>query len=43
MSYERLDAAGLQWPCPATDDPGARLLHADTFALGPKARLQLVE
>jgi len=27
MSYERLDAGGLQWPCPSLDHPGSPFLH----------------
>jgi formate dehydrogenase major subunit len=40
MTYERLDAGGLQWPCPAVDHPGTPLLHRDGFTLGPKTVLQ---
>jgi formate dehydrogenase major subunit len=39
ISYERIDRAGLQWPCPTTDHPGTTLLHVDRFPMGPKARL----
>ena len=39
MTYQRLDAGGLQWPCPAEDHPGTALLHAETFASGPRASL----
>ena len=28
MSYERLDRAGLQWPCPDETHPGTKFLHA---------------
>ena len=42
MSYERLDApGGLQWPCPADDHPGTRILHTETFgraARRPRSR-----
>ena len=43
MSYARLDAAGLQWPCPSEDHPGTTRLHAEAFAGGSKAALQCVE
>jgi formate dehydrogenase major subunit len=43
MTYERLDAGGLQWPCPAEDHPGTAILHGETFASGPRASLQPVE
>ncbi|RII00674.1 formate dehydrogenase subunit alpha [candidate division NPL-UPA2 bacterium Unc8] len=34
MSYERLDAGGLQWPCTAIDHPGTPILHKSKFARG---------
>jgi formate dehydrogenase alpha subunit len=34
MNYERVDACGLQWPCPSTDHPGTAFLHQDTFPRG---------
>jgi formate dehydrogenase alpha subunit len=35
ISYERLDReGGLQWPCPAPDHPGTRLLYAESFPRG---------
>jgi formate dehydrogenase alpha subunit len=34
MTYERVDACGLQWPCPTTDHPGTAFLHEDTFPRG---------
>ena len=43
MSYARLDAGGLQWPCPAEDHPGTRVLHSDAFVSGPRATLRSVE
>lgn len=43
ITYERLDHAGLQWPCPAEDHPGTTLLHADTFPSGRRALLRRVE
>jgi formate dehydrogenase major subunit len=43
MTYRRLDAAGLQWPCPADDHPGTRILHAATFNDGPRATLRRVD
>jgi formate dehydrogenase alpha subunit len=32
VSYERLDAGGLQWPVPDDDHPGTRFLHEGRFA-----------
>lgn len=34
MTYERLDAEGLQWPCPDPGHPGTRFLHQDRFTRG---------
>jgi formate dehydrogenase major subunit len=39
MTYTRLDAGGLQWPCPSEDHPGTPLLHEERFAIGPRATL----
>lgn len=43
LSYARLEAGGLQWPCRDEADPGRSLLHAQAFAGGPKARLREVD
>jgi formate dehydrogenase major subunit len=43
MTYARLDAGGLQWPCPADDHPGTPILHRDAFGVGPHATLRCVE
>jgi formate dehydrogenase major subunit len=41
MTYDRLDEpGGLQWPCPDVDHPGTTLLHTETFAGAPRARLR---
>jgi formate dehydrogenase alpha subunit len=34
ISYERLEAGGLQWPCPTSDHPGTPILHVGQFARG---------
>jgi formate dehydrogenase alpha subunit len=34
MSYKRLEAAGLQWPCPTEEHPGTMFLHKDRFSRG---------
>jgi len=31
MTYERLEAGGLQWPCPSEDHPGTTRLYTDGF------------
>jgi formate dehydrogenase major subunit len=43
MTYDRLDAAGLQWPCPQEDHPGTPILHVGSFGKAPRAKLALVE
>jgi formate dehydrogenase major subunit len=43
LGYDRLDAGGLQWPCPADDHPGTPRLHAAAFARGETARLHVGE
>jgi formate dehydrogenase major subunit len=43
MTYARLDAGGLQWPCPSLDHPGTAILHAGAFVSGSRARLQPIE
>jgi formate dehydrogenase alpha subunit len=32
ITYERIDDAGLQWPCPDVNHPGTGYLYADRFA-----------
>lgn len=34
MTYERLEEAGLQWPCPAIDHPGTPIMHKGKFSRG---------
>jgi formate dehydrogenase alpha subunit len=34
MSYARLGAKGLQWPCPTPEHPGTVFLHKDRFSRG---------
>jgi formate dehydrogenase alpha subunit len=34
ITYERLGAQGLQWPCPAEDHPGTPILHQEAFPIG---------
>jgi len=42
MTYERVDACGLQWPCPTLEHPGTAFLHEDVFPRG-RGRLMGVE
>jgi predicted molibdopterin-dependent oxidoreductase YjgC len=39
MTYGRMDACDLQWPCPDIDQPGTPYLHEDTF---PRGRGRLI-
>ncbi len=41
ISYDRLEGAGLQWPCPTPDHPGTPFLHAGKFTRG-KGRFHAV-
>ena len=34
LSHARLEAGGLQWPCPLPDHPGTPILHAHQFTRG---------
>jgi predicted molibdopterin-dependent oxidoreductase YjgC len=34
ISHARLEAGGVQWPCPAGDHPGTPFLHKDRFTHG---------
>ncbi len=43
MTYQRLDHAGLQWPCPDEAHPGTPILHVDSFPSGARAPLKVVE
>jgi formate dehydrogenase major subunit len=43
ISYARLEHGGLQWPCRDEADPGVRILHADRFACGTKAKLRPID
>jgi formate dehydrogenase major subunit len=43
MTYDRLDAGGLQWPCPTLEHPGTSILHEHDFGHHARAMLQRVE
>lgn len=34
VSYERLSADGIQWPCPTPGHPGTRTVHTERFVRG---------
>lgn len=42
VSYDRLGADGLQWPCPSREHPGTGILHSEKFSVG-LARFRPVE
>jgi formate dehydrogenase major subunit len=43
MSYARLEAGGLQWPCPDATHPGTPILHQDGFGHGQRASLRCID
>jgi formate dehydrogenase major subunit len=43
ITYDRIEQAGLQWPCPAESHPGTQMLHTEGFALGARAPLQRID
>lgn len=44
IDYARMDLQhGLQWPCRDPGDPGLRVLHAEAFAHGRRARLERID
>jgi formate dehydrogenase alpha subunit len=34
ITYDRIETAGIQWPCPNTTHPGTKFLHKDRFSRG---------
>jgi formate dehydrogenase major subunit len=34
IDYDRIEAEGIQWPCPTKEHPGTKYLHKGTFARG---------
>lgn len=34
INYDRLEAKGIQWPCPTNEHPGTAFLHAGSFTRG---------
>lgn len=43
ITYERIEEAGLQWPCPTESHPGTTLLHEREFPIGQRAALSQIE
>jgi formate dehydrogenase major subunit len=42
ITYQRLDDAGLQWPCPDENHPGTEVMHVESFPIGKKAALRRI-
>jgi formate dehydrogenase major subunit len=42
ITYDRIEKAGLQWPCASEDHPGTQILHTETFTIGVRASLQRI-
>jgi formate dehydrogenase major subunit len=43
MTYDRLDAGGLQWPCPTLEHPGTAIMHQHEFGHHGRAMLQRID
>jgi formate dehydrogenase major subunit len=43
ITYERIEAGGLQWPCPDESHPGTAVLHQDLFGNGRSVALHCAE
>jgi formate dehydrogenase major subunit len=43
ITYRRLDAGGLQWPCPTEHHPGTAILHSGIFSDGRRLSLRPIE
>jgi formate dehydrogenase major subunit len=42
ITYERIEADGLHWPCPTPEHPGTPILHAQQFTRG-KGKFHAIE
>lgn len=43
ITYDRIEKAGIQWPCPDVDHPGTEILHGESFSNGVKAALRRIK
>lgn len=43
ITYARLEAGGLQWPCPDEAHPGTAVLHGTSFPFGARATFKALE
>ncbi len=42
ITYDRIEAEGLHWPCPTSDHPGTPILHGQQFTRG-KGKFHAIE
>ena len=43
ITYDRIEEAGIQWPCPDLDHPGTEILHGESFSNGVTAALRRIK
>jgi len=43
ITYDRIEKAGIQWPCPDIDHPGTEILHGESFSNGVSAALRRIK
>lgn len=43
IAYSRIEADGLQWPCPDEKHPGETVLHQEKFSIGKRAALRRIK
>lgn len=43
ITYDRIEKAGIQWPCPDVDHPGTEVLHGESFSNGVTAALKRIK
>jgi formate dehydrogenase major subunit len=43
ITYDRIEKAGIQWPCPDVDHPGTEVLHGESFSNGAMAALKRIK
>jgi formate dehydrogenase major subunit len=43
ITYDRIERAGLQWPCLSEEDPGTETLHIESFATSDRTSLRRIK
>lgn len=43
ITYDRIEKAGIQWPCPDLGHPGTEVLHGESFSNGLQAALRRIK